>query len=112
MSAPLQLSDLPSVEEYASTRDALRANVIAAKKARQVRIGENATLLFENRDTVKYQILEMLRIEKTSDPAAIQDELDAYNPLIPAGSDCTAAFRAAASAGWTWTRGPSPGIAP
>ena len=87
MSAPLQLSDLPSVEEYASTRDALRANVIAAKKARQVRIGENATLLFENRDTVKYQILEMLRIEKTSDPAAIQDELDAYNPLIPAGSD-------------------------
>ena len=47
MSAPLQLSDLPSVEEYASTRDALRANVIAAKKARQVRIGENATLLFE-----------------------------------------------------------------
>jgi hypothetical protein len=87
MNAPLQLTDLPPVEEYAATREALRAAVIAAKKARQVRIGENVTLLFENRDTVKYQILEMLRIEKTSDPAAIQDELDAYNPLIPAGSD-------------------------
>ena len=87
MNAALTLSDLPSVEEYAQSREALRAAVIAAKKARQIRIGENATLLFENRDTVKYQILEMLRIEKTCDPAAIQDELDAYNPLIPGGSD-------------------------
>jgi hypothetical protein len=84
---PLTLSDLPSVADYAAGRDAMRSLVIAAKKSRQVRIGENVTLLFENRDTVKYQILEMLRIEKTSDPAAIQDELDAYNPLIPAGSD-------------------------
>lgn len=87
MNAPLTLSDLPSVEDYAKTRDTFRAQVIAAKKSRQVRIGENVTLLFENRDTVLYQVLEMLRIEKTADPAAIQDELDAYNPLIPAGSD-------------------------
>lgn len=87
MNAPLTLSDLPSVEDYAKTRDTFRAQVIAAKKSRQVRIGDNVTLLFENRDTVLYQVLEMLRIEKTADPAAIQDELDAYNPLIPAGSD-------------------------
>lgn len=87
MNAPLTLSDLPSVDDYAKTRDTFRAQVIAAKKSRQVRIGENVTLLFENRDTVLYQVLEMLRIEKTADPAAIQDELDAYNPLIPAGSD-------------------------
>jgi hypothetical protein len=87
MNAPLTLADLPSVEDYARTRDTFRTQVIAAKKSRQVRIGENVTLLFENRDTVLYQVLEMLRIEKTADPAAIQDELDAYNPLIPAGSD-------------------------
>ena len=87
MNAPLTLSDLPSVEEYSRSRDALRAAVIVAKKSRQVKIGDNVTLLFENRETVRYQILEMLRIEKTSDPSAIQDELDAYNPLIPGGSD-------------------------
>ena len=87
MNAPLTLADLPSVEDYARTRDTFRTQVIAAKKSRQVRIGENVTLLFENRDTVLYQVLEMLRIEKTADPAAIQDELDAYNPLIPGGSD-------------------------
>ena len=87
MNAPLTLADLPSVEDYARTRDTFRTRVLAAKKSRQVRIGENVTLLFENRDTVLYQVLEMLRIEKTADPAAMQDELDAYNPLIPGGSD-------------------------
>lgn len=87
MNAPLTLADLPSVEDYARTRDTFRTRVLAAKKSRQVRIGENVTLLFENRDTVLYQVLEMLRIEKTADPVAVQDELDAYNPLIPGGSD-------------------------
>ena len=92
MNAPLTLADLPSVEDYARTRDTFRTRVLAAKKSRQVRIGENVTLLFENRDTVLYQVLEMLRIEKTADPAAMQDELDAYNPLIPDGKNWKATF--------------------
>lgn len=87
MNAAIALKDIPSPEEYARIRDEFRAKVIAAKKARIVRIGENVTLLFENRDTVLYQVLEMLRIEKTRDPEGIQAELDAYNPLIPGGSD-------------------------
>lgn len=87
MNAAIALKDIPSPEEYARIRNDFRARVIAAKKSRIVRIGENVTLLFENRDTVLYQVLEMLRIEKTRDPEGIQAELDAYNPLIPGGSD-------------------------
>jgi hypothetical protein len=87
MSEPLTLQDIPSAAEYAQRRDAWRAEVIAAKKLRTVAIGDNVTLLFENRTTVRYQVLEMLRIEKTTDAAGIQAELDAYNPLIPGGTD-------------------------
>lgn len=87
MSAALTLADLPSLEDYAHQREALRRELIEVKKRRQVRIGDNITLLFENRETVRYQVLEMLRIEKTTDATAIQQELDAYNPLIPAGND-------------------------
>jgi hypothetical protein len=87
MTALLTLSDLPTLEDYARQRDALRRELLEVKKRRQVRIGDNVTLLFENRATVRYQVLEMLRIEKTTDAEAIQQELDAYNPLIPAGND-------------------------
>lgn len=87
MTGALRLADVPSAEEYARTRAAFRQEVLAAKKARTLAIGDNVTLLFENRQTVLYQILEMLRIEKTTDPEGIQAELDAYNPLIPEGSD-------------------------
>ena len=87
MPRELTLNDIPSAAEYARTRDAFRAEVIAAKKARTVAIGENVTLLFESRQTVLYQVLEMLRIEKTTDSDGIQAELEAYNPLIPGGSD-------------------------
>lgn len=83
----LSLKDIPSAAEYAQMRDDFRARLIEQKKARTVTIGDNVTLLFESRDTVLYQVLEMLRIEKTSDPQGIQAELDAYNPLIPGGSD-------------------------
>jgi hypothetical protein len=87
MSAHLTLDDIPSAAEYARQRESWRAEVIAAKKDRTIAVGENVTLLFENRATVRYQVLEMLRIEKTTDAAGIQAELDAYNPLIPGGSD-------------------------
>jgi hypothetical protein len=87
MTMALSLKDIPTPADYARERDAFRARVIETKKARTVAIGDNVTLLFESRDTVLYQVLEMLRIEKTADAEGIQAELDAYNPLIPAGAD-------------------------
>ncbi|MFN3786353.1 MAG: DUF3501 family protein [Thiothrix sp.] len=83
----LTRNDLLSLEQYAIQRKALRAQVIAHKAARKVHIGPNMTLYFEDRLTMQYQIQEMLRIERIFEPEAIQDELDAYNPLIPDGSN-------------------------
>ena len=80
-------NDLIPLDEYARQRDTYRSEVMNTKKLRYIAIGENVSLLFENRTTVLYQILEMLRIEKTTDSEAIQQELDAYNPLIPGGKD-------------------------
>ena len=76
---------LLTLEAYARTRQDFRARVLAHKKPRTVHLGEHVTLLFEDELTVRYQIQEMLRIEKTFEDAGIQDELDAYNPLIPDG---------------------------
>ena len=78
---------LLTLEAYARTRNEYRAKVIAHKKDRTVHLGEHLTLLFEDELTVRYQIQEMLRIEKTFDDAGIQDELDAYNPLVPDGAN-------------------------
>ncbi len=83
-------SDLLPLERYAAERPDFRARVIAHKKARKVALGKNITLLFEDRLTVQYQIQEMLRIERIFEAAGIQDELDAYNPLIPDGSNLKA----------------------
>jgi len=88
----LTRADLFSLEQYAEQRPVFRAQVIEHKKTRKVHIGEHATLYFENRLTVQYQIQEMLRIEKVFDAAGIQDELDAYNPLIPDGRNLKATF--------------------
>src|SRR5206468_7152572 len=82
--------DLLSLEQYAAERDAFRARAIAHKRARTLHIGAHVTLLFEDRLTVRYQIQEMLRIERTFEAAGIQDELDAYNPLIPDGGNLKA----------------------
>ena len=76
---------LLTLEAYAKTRQDFRARVLAHKKPRTVHLGDHVTLLFEDELTVRYQIQEMLRIEKTFEDAGIQDELDAYNPLIPDG---------------------------
>lgn len=86
----LTRADLYTLETYASERDAFRTRVLAHKQARKLHLGEHMTLLFEDRLTIQYQIQEMLRIERIFEPAAIQDELDAYNPLIPGGSDLKA----------------------
>jgi len=78
---------LLTLEAYAKARKDFRAQVIAHKKARTVHLGDHVTLLFEDELTIRYQVQEMLRIEKTFEEAGIADELDAYNPLVPDGSN-------------------------
>jgi hypothetical protein len=81
---------LLTLEAYAKERGAFRARVIEHKRARTVHLGEHVTLLFEDELTIRYQIQEMLRIEKMFEQAGIEDELDVYNPLIPDGSNLKA----------------------
>jgi hypothetical protein len=76
---------LMTLEAYAKARKEFRAKVLAHKKHRTVHLGEHVTLVFEDELTIRYQIQEMLRIEKIFEEEGIQDELDAYNPLIPDG---------------------------
>jgi hypothetical protein len=78
---------LMTLEAYAKARQEFRARVLAHKRARTVHLGEHMTLIFEDELTLRYQIQEMLRIEKAFEEDAIQDELDAYNPLVPDGSN-------------------------
>lgn len=86
----LTRADLLPLERYAVERAAFRARVIAHKQVRNVALGSHITLLFEDRLTVQYQIQEMLRIERIFEVAGIQEELDAYNPLIPDGRNLKA----------------------
>ena len=81
---------LMTLEAYARARVDFRSRVLAHKKPRTVHLGEHLTLVFEDELTIRYQIQEMLRIEKTFEDAGIQDELDAYNPLIPDGTNLKA----------------------
>jgi len=87
---PLSRSDLMSLEQYAEQRAAFRARVMEHKKDRRVDVGPNFSLYFEDRLTIQYQVQEMLRIEKIFEAAVIQEELDAYNPLIPDGRNLKA----------------------
>jgi hypothetical protein len=88
----LTRTDLMSLEQYATERAGFRASVIEHKKDRRVSIGPHLNLYFEDRLTIQYQVQEMLRIERIFEADGIQEELDAYNPLIPDGSNlkCTA----------------------
>jgi hypothetical protein len=79
--------DLLSLEAYDRQRETLKAALAVHKKDRTVHLGEHMTLIFEDRETVMFQIHEMLRIEKTFSVEGIEDELSAYNPLIPDGSN-------------------------
>lgn len=85
-------SDLMSLEEYHRVREEFRTRVIAHKRNRQLDIGPNARLAFEDRLTMQYQVQEMLRIERIFESEAIQEELDAYNPLIPDGTNLKGTF--------------------
>ena len=82
--------DLLTLEEYSSKREVLRSEVLSIKKDRLIQIGENVSLLFESMETIKSQVQEMLRIEKIFNKKEIQEEIDAYNPLIPDGTNLKA----------------------
>ena len=88
----LSREDLYSLEEYSEIRPEFRAKVMEHKKSRRLEIGENATLYFEDELTMKYQIQEMLRIENILESEGINEELEAYNPLIPDGTNWKATF--------------------
>jgi hypothetical protein len=81
---------LLTLEAYAKERGAFRARVIVHKRNRTLHLGDHVTLLFEDELTIRYQVQEMLRIEKMFEESGIQQELDAYNPLIPDGSNLKA----------------------
>jgi hypothetical protein len=81
---------LMTLEAYARERPAFRARAVAHKRARTVHLGDHVSLLFEDELTIRYQIQEMLRVEKMFEEAGIREELDAYNPLIPDGGNLKA----------------------
>ena len=80
-------SSLLSLEAYHKERPEMRHKAIDDRRIRTVHLGDHLTMIFENEFLMRYQIQEMLRVEKTFDDAGIQDELDAYNPLVPDGSN-------------------------
>src|SRR5215470_18307264 len=80
-------ASLMSLETYARERPQFRAKVIAHKKDRTIALGEHVTLLFEDELTIRYQVQEMLRVERIFEEDGIRDELDAYNPLVPDGAN-------------------------
>ncbi|MGD8809849.1 MAG: DUF3501 family protein [Gammaproteobacteria bacterium] len=88
----LRVADLLSLEEYHRQRAEFRARVLAHKRNRQVAVGPNATFYFEDKLTIQYQVQEMLRIERIFETEAIEEELAAYNPLIPDGGNLKATF--------------------
>jgi len=88
----LTRESLLSLEKYAEIRNQFRRDVMEHKKNRRLLLGTNATLYFEDQMTMQYQVQEMLRIEKIFEPHGIQEELDAYNPLLPDRSNWKATF--------------------
>ena len=83
----IERDSLMTLEAYARARPEFRARVLSHKKKRTLALGSNVTLIFEDELTIRYQVQEMLRVEKTFEEAGILDELDAYNPLIPDGTN-------------------------
>lgn len=85
--AKLTQDKLMTLEAYAKARNTIRAEVMAHKKDRNIALGAHVTLLFEDEQTIRYQVQEMLRAEKIFEEDGIREELDTYNPLIPDGSN-------------------------
>ena len=86
----LTLDDIADARAYERDREAFRASIIELKKKRRVHVGPVATLLFENRDTIRFQVQEMVRAERILTDEGVQHELDTYNPLIPAAGQLSA----------------------
>ena len=87
MAKKLDRESLWSLEEYSERRNDFRKEMIAHKKNRRIALGDHVSLLFEDLNTMKYQVQEMLRTEKIFEAAGIAEELESYNPLIPDGSN-------------------------
>ena len=87
---PLVLDEIVDVDAYESLRDAYRERVLAAKRARRIGVGDRVTLVFENRETVRFQVQEMARIERIRAPERVQHELDVYNELVPRDGELSA----------------------
>ena len=92
MTQQITRDDLMSLEQYAEKRGDFRQQVLSHKKNRQLALGPNTTLYFEDRLTLLYQIQEMLRIEKVFEADGINEELEAYNPMIPSGRNFKATY--------------------
>jgi len=86
----LTREDVLSIEEYERQRESFRSRIIALKQRRRISIGPLITLVFENRETLRFQIQEMIRVERILDPDKVQDELDVYNALLPTGNELSA----------------------
>jgi len=92
MNSEITRADLMNLEEYAEKRSAFRKKVLKHKKQRQVALGPNSTLYFENKLTLLYQIQEMLRIEKIFEAEGINEEIAAYSPMVPNGRNLKATY--------------------
>lgn len=88
----LTRNDLWSLEQYSTERAEFRKKVMAYKKNRQIIVGDSARFCFEDLTTIKYQIQEILRVEKIFEAADIEEEIESYNPLIPDGKNLKATF--------------------
>jgi hypothetical protein len=86
----IAVEDLISNEDYERQREAFRAHIIALKQRRRISVGPLITLVFENRETLRFQIQEMIRVERILDPAKVQEELDVYNALLPSQGELSA----------------------
>ncbi|MGE5647801.1 MAG: DUF3501 family protein [Acidobacteriota bacterium] len=89
---PVEVVEIKNIAEYELERKTLRPAMIALKDRRRVRVGDHLTFLFENRETVRYQIQEMMRIERMVEPDAIRHEVDTYNELIPFSGELSASL--------------------
>jgi Protein of unknown function (DUF3501) len=86
----LTQQDLLAIEDYEQQRESVRARIIALKQRRRISIGPLVTMVFENRETLRFQVQEMIRVERIVEPAKVQDELDVYNALLPAPGQLSA----------------------
>jgi hypothetical protein len=89
---PLEIFEIRNIHDYELERKTLRPRIMALKDRRRIGVGGRLTFLFENRDTVRYQVQEMMRIERIVEPAAVRRELDTYNELIPFRGELSASL--------------------